>query len=196
MFTPPTKAYAATIFDVDGTLADSMPLHYQGFLHAFREMGASIHFDEDLFYSLGGKGLKEVVALLNEQNGSHVDPEKVFVLKNAYLEAHHSDIQPVAEVVAFARARKEEGQPVAVASGGHREEVLRTLHVIGLEGFFDAVVTRTDVTHGKPHPETYLRAAELLGVAPADCLVFEDAETGAQSARAAGMDVVMVRTRV
>jgi HAD superfamily hydrolase (TIGR01509 family) len=195
MFTVPPGSFEGYIFDCDGTLADTMPVHYNGFLHAFGKHGAPFHFDEEDFYSWGGVALREVVERLNRKHGASVDPDAIFETKNAYMEAHAMDARPVEPVVAFARQVAAERKPVAVASGGHRDEVLRTLRAIGVEDLFPVVVTRSEVTHGKPHPETYLRAAEQLGVAPERCLVFEDATPGVESARAAGMEVVFVETR-
>lgn len=195
MFSLPTKTYAATIFDCDGTLVDSMPLHYRGFLHAFAELGYAVNFAEDDFYNWGGVPLAGVVRRLNEQQGLAMDPTAVEPLKNAFVHQHHHEVQAVDPVVAYARSQKALGQPVGVASGGHRGEVLRSLEVIGMAKFFPVIVTRDDVTNGKPHPETYLQAAKRLGAKARDCLVFEDAESGRQAAIAAGMDVVMVDTR-
>jgi HAD superfamily hydrolase (TIGR01509 family) len=82
--------------------------------------------------------------------------------------------------------------PMAVASGGHRDLVERTLRELGIEGFFDAVVTSEDYVRGKPAPDPFLKAADLLRVAPERCLVFEDTATGEEAARAAGMACVLV----
>lgn len=194
MFTVPDRPFAAYIFDCDGTLADSMPLHYRSWLHAFEELRAPFHFDEDLFYSQGGMGFAQVVDVLNRMHGTRLDAREAARLKEAWMAEHLHHVEPIEPVLAFAREAART-HPVAVASGSPREPLFETLRAIGAKDLFPVVVSRDDVEHGKPAPDTFLLAAERLGVKPADCCVFEDTELGLTAAHAAGMTGVLVESR-
>ena len=191
----PAGEFAAYIFDLDGTLIDTMPLHYRAWDAAMRSAGLSVKLDEDLFYSLGGVPTVRVAELIGQHYKMQIDPQKVFHQKETLfleLQADARLIQPVAE---FAR-QAERTHPLAIASGGTRDIVNRSLELAGLTSLFRAVVTADDVVHGKPAPDMFLLAARLLGVEPTKCLVFEDAEPGIKGALAAGMQVVRVPSRV
>jgi beta-phosphoglucomutase family hydrolase len=191
----PAGEFAAYIFDLDGTLIDTMPLHYRAWDAAMRSAGLAVKLDEDLFYSLGGVPTVRVAELIGQHYKMQIDPQKVFHQKETLfleLQADARLIQPVAE---FAR-QAERTHPLAIASGGTRDIVNRSLELAGLTSLFRAVVTADDVVHGKPAPDMFLLAARLLGVEPTKCLVFEDAEPGIKGALAAGMQVVRVPSRV
>jgi beta-phosphoglucomutase family hydrolase len=191
----PAGEFAGYIFDLDGTLIDTMPLHYRAWDAAMRSAGLTGKLDEDLFYSLGGVPTVRVAELIGQHYKMEIDPQKVFHEKEALfleLQADARLIQPVAE---FAR-QAERTHPLAIASGGTRDIVNRSLELAGLASLFRVVVTADDVVHGKPAPDMFLLAARLLGVEPAKCLVFEDAEPGIKGALAAGMQVVRVPSRV
>lgn len=184
-----THAY---IFDCDGTLADSMPLHYRAWKHAFDTNGAKFDFTWELFYSMAGVGMHDSVVQLNERYGDSLDPDKIVHEQNEFLTKEHAGIQPIPQVVELAKELKAEGYPIAVASGGDRHQVLGTLHYCGIDQLFDAIVTKQDVQHSKPAPDGFLKAAELLGVDPTKCVVFEDSKLGLAAAEAAGMRWVYV----
>ncbi len=186
----PGRPFEAFIFDCDGTLVDSMPLHHRAWRAAFQAHGASFDFDWDLFMLRAGMGLHDTVRELNEQFGQSLDPISVVQTQGREYDALLPEVQLIEPVVEFARQRR--GQPMAVASGGQRRSVLLTLELTQLRDWFQHVICRDDVEQGKPHPESFLRCAELLGVAPERCLVFEDAEPGIDAARAAGMGWVAV----
>ena len=191
----PPGEFAGYIFDLDGTLIDTMPLHYRAWDAAMRSAGLAVKLDEDLFYSLGGVPTLRVAELIGEHYGIPVDAQRVFHEKETLfleLQADAQLIQPVAE---FAR-RAALTHPMAIASGGTRDIVKRSLELAGIESLFKAVVTADDVVHGKPAPDMFLLAAKLLGVEPTRCLVFEDAVPGIKAALAAGMQVVRVPSRV
>jgi HAD superfamily hydrolase (TIGR01509 family) len=189
IFTAPTKDYDGYIFDCDGTLADSMPMHYRAWREAVTEFGSKI--SEELFYSLGGVPTTKIVELLNERDGTTMDPVVVATRKeNLYL-GLIAGIEPIAEVVEFAQKVKRRAK-VAVASGGELPVVRRTLAAIGLEGFFPVIVSSEQVDRGKPFPDMFLEAAKRMEVRPERCLVLEDSEAGFQAATAAGMDYVVV----
>ena len=185
----PERDFDAYIFDCDGTLADTMGLHYDAWKMALEPHGADL--PEDLYYSWGGRPTREIVEALNEMQGLFMDPEAMTHHKEGLYHSLLPEVRAIEPVVAF--ARKMHGKkPLAVASGGGRKAVTATLEGLGLIQLFDAIVTSEDYVNGKPSPDPYLEAAKRLGVAPVGCLVFEDTEIGRQSAHAAGMECVLV----
>lgn len=187
--TLPTKDYAGYIFDCDGTLADTMPLHYRAWIRALNERGAD--FPEDLFYQWGGKPTMKIVEELNEMFGYALTPEEVTKIKEKYYLEIIGETLPIDHVVAFAKSKFGRA-PLAVASGGHREIVIAALDALKISDLFEVIVGAEDYENGKPAPDPFLIAAEKIGVPPGDCLVFEDTENGAKAAQAAGMDYVLV----
>ncbi len=181
----------AIIFDLDGTLADTMPAHYVAWRKILDPVG--IPFPEDVFYGFGGVPTKKILQILSDRHGVPLDPIRLTEEKEAAFEAHIHTTLAIPEVLAVARANLGK-KPMAIATGGYRKVVARTLEVLGITGWFGAVVTVEDVTHPKPHPETFALAAQKLGVDPHRCLAYEDADPGIASARAAGMTVIDVRT--
>lgn len=194
--TIPPGDFAGYIFDLDGTLVDTMPLHYRAWDTALRQAGLDEPLDEDLFYSLGGVPTLRVAELMAQNYGLTIDPHAVLEQKEALFSQSQPSAPLIAPVVAFAEliART---HPVAIASGGPRAIVRRTLELSGLARLFPhhVVITPEDVTQGKPAPDMFLLAAQRMGVAPRLCLVFEDAEPGIRAAEAAGMRWVRVPSR-
>lgn len=191
-FEPLTREYGGYIFDCDGTLADSMVVHHRAWLSALAEHGASFDFHWELFTSRAGMTLPNTVRELNAQFGLSLDPVGVTNSQRREYERFLPTVQPIAEVVELAK-RVAATHPVSVASGGERQIVLRTLELIGLSPIFSVVVAAEDVIHGKPAPDMFLLAAEQMGVAPGECVVFEDSVLGLEAAKRAGMASVLVR---
>jgi len=191
----PAGDFAAYIFDLDGTLIDTMPLHYRAWDVAMRNAGLKVKLDEDLFYSLGGVPTVRVAELIGKHYGMTVDAQRVFHEKEALFLELQADARLIKPVADFAR-NAAPTHPMAIASGGTRDIVQRSLELAGIEPLFKVVVTADDVVHGKPAPDMFLLAARLLGVEPTQCLVFEDAEPGIKGALAAGMKVVRVPSRI
>lgn len=179
----------ALIFDLDGTLADTMPIHYIAWKNAAATYG--IDFTTELFSQLAGIPLYPTVEKLNQMFGKNIDPKEMGDIKEAEFEKNMHltpEIKPVTDLV-----RQWHGKlPMAVGTGGSRRLSLKTLGIIGLQGYFDILVTSEDVSNFKPHPDTFVRCAELMGVDPVDCEVFEDGILGFQAAKTAGMMVVDV----
>lgn len=185
----PEGDFRAYLFDLDGTVADTMPQHFVAWTATLADHGAAM--SEELFYEWGGVPPLKVVSLLNERFGYTLDPETVMADKEARFLEGINDVQPIASVLAHIVAQH--GRiPLAIVSGSPRANVERTLKVLGLTDRFDITVCAEDYTNGKPHPEPFLKAAELLHVEPRQCLVFEDADAGIASAKAAGMQWVRV----
>ena len=191
----PAGDFAGYIFDLDGTLVDTMPLHYRAWNRAMQHAGLQGELSEDLFYSLGGVPTRQVAALLAKHYGLTIDVEKVFHQKEALFLELRSEMKLIDAVVAFARQAVAQRVPVSVASGGPRDIVRHTLELMKIADLFPVVVTPEDVAHGKPAPDMFLLAARKMGVAPGKCLVFEDAAPGIQAAEAAGMKWVHVESR-
>jgi beta-phosphoglucomutase family hydrolase len=185
----PEHPFKAYIFDCDGTIADTMPLHFRAWTRALEELGGC--FPEELFYSWGGKPTYVIIEQLNEKFGTALDPVPSAELKESYFEALIPEVLPIEPVVALVK-QFHGTAPMAVASGGHREIVIKTLEALKLMPYFETIVGMEDVERGKPSPDPFLEAARRLGVNPEDCLVFEDSPTGIEAARAAGMQYVFV----
>lgn len=179
----------AAIFDCDGTLADTMPLHYGAWRATLDRYGHPEIFPEDQFYAWGGVPPKAILERLNALHGLTLDAPKVAHEKEELFYELIPNVGPIPEVVE--EARRLRGQcPLAVASGGTRFVVERTLELLGIRDWFQAVSTADDVVHGKPDPDVFLHAAGLLRVLPARCVVYEDAPPGIEAARRAGMRAV------
>jgi HAD superfamily hydrolase (TIGR01509 family) len=178
------------IFDCDGTLTDSMPVHYISWHRVLARRG--VVFEEDRFYALAGVPTDKIIALLSAEQGIALDALAVAREKEAdFLETVHlvGPIEPVIRVVQQQHRRRK----LAVASGGWQSVVRRQLETIGILDRFDAIVCAEDTERHKPEPDCFLEAARRLGVAPELCCVYEDSDLGIEAARRAGMQWVDVR---
>jgi HAD superfamily hydrolase (TIGR01509 family) len=189
----PPGDFAAYIFDLDGTLIDSMPLHYRAWNEILHGVGLREPLDEVLFYSLGGMPTLRVAESLRDKYGLAFDAAKMGHKKEeAYLRLI-SEVEPIEPVVEFLRSVADT-HPCAVVTGGTPATALPGLDAAGIRELFDVIVTPCDVPpgRGKPAPDMFLLAAAKMGVPAEQCLVFEDGEPGIRGARAAGMQVVRV----
>jgi len=185
----PAGPFRAYLFDCDGTIADSMPLHYLAWKQALGEHGCD--FPEDVFYRWGGMPVHEIISTLNQKHRLAMPVEEVAVRKeNLYYESlpRLTAVPEVLEVIEASHG----SVPFAVVSGSTRESVTASLLSLNLLDKFDALVCAGDYRRSKPHPEAFLLAAERLGVAPESCLVFEDTAMGIEAATAAEMASVKV----
>jgi HAD superfamily hydrolase (TIGR01509 family) len=180
----PEGSFKAYLFDCDGTIADSMPLHYRAWKQALGEWNCE--FEEGLFYSWGGMPVAKIIVTLNEKHGLNMPVKAVARRKESLYYELLPELKPVAGVLEHIEA-KPGGIPFAVVSGSTRESVTTSLVALNLLDRFDTMVCAGEYTKGKPDPEALLLAAARLGAVPGDCLVFEDAEMGIQAAKAAGM---------
>jgi len=186
----PDREFDAYIFDCDGTLADTMPLHYRAWKRLAEEHGGA--FPEALFYELGGKPTDQILQVLREDHGLDLgEVGAAGVRKEGYFLEMIGQVKPVGPVLEFAR-RWYGRKPLAVASGGSRVNVEKTLDAIDCRRLFDAVVCVEDCARPKPFPDPFLEAARLLKKPANRCLVFEDSPVGLKAAEAAGMQWVWV----
>jgi len=191
----PDRDFEGYIFDCDGTLVDSMPLHYRAWTASFEHHGAPWKWTEDEFYANAGVPDRVTTMELNERYGANIDPDSVHDWKVEWYSQHLSSLQPVKAVADLAKKYAEKGKHISVASGSDLSIVEPSLEVIGLRDLFDIVITPALVERGKPAPDMFLLAAEQMGVAPEHCLVFEDGQAGIDAATAAGMASVFVSSR-
>lgn len=185
----PDYSFRAYLFDCDGTIADSMPLHFLAWNRALARHNCP--FPEELFYAWGGRPVPEIIAQLNRDHGLKMNVNEVAREKeDLYLELL-PQVTAVPDVLA--EIHRMHGKiPFAVVSGSPRDSVVKTLNALGILDLFETLVCAGEYTHGKPSPEPFLMAAERLNVPPRDCLVFEDADLGIQAAAAAGMQSVKI----
>ena len=189
----PAPGYKALIFDLDGTLVDSMPAHFKAWSQALADQGEPGVFPEDIFYAMGGRPTRDIVEIINGEKGLHLNHDAVALSKKRHYLKVLDTVELVEEVASFARENRGK-VPMAVASGGSRVVVEKTLQSVGISDWFDEVVSSDEVENGKPAPDIFLETALRLGVAPEDCVVFEDGRAGIAAARSAGMEVVVVPT--
>jgi len=178
------------VFDCDGTLADTMPLHWRAWQMVSERY--KFHFTEKRFYELGGVPARDILKMLAEEQGVSLDHIAVSHEKeNSYL-LTLPEVEPIHAVVEIARANH--GKiPMAVASGGTQDIIVMVLEHLKIRHLFDAVVTSEMVKNQKPAPDIFLEAARLIGVEPKHCRAYEDTDLGMRAIRAAGMDAVDVR---
>lgn len=196
--TLPERVYKGYIFDLDGTLVDSMPTHYRAWRMALKENGAPHEaFLWDEFIAHGGMAAPDIVADLNSTYSLNMTPTVVATRKREIydhlLETEQLPVIP--ETMELVQRLKAAGIPYAIGTGSIITGARATLRSAGVEELFPIIVTPDDVApgRGKPEPDIFLLAAERMGVQPGECVVFEDAHPGICAAIAAGMDYVEVR---
>lgn len=191
-WTPPSGTQAL-IFDCDGTLADTMPVHFRAWTAMLEPHGLA--FPEAQFFALAGMPSTRIIDRLAGEQGIVVSAADVSAMvadkEHRYLSMLH-EVQPVPVVLQIA-SRHRGISPMAVASGGEGWVVRRTLEVIGALDWFDTIVGSEDTELHKPEPDVFLEAARRLGAEPAGCVVFEDSDLGMEAARRAGMHGVDIR---
>jgi len=185
----PPGEFDAYIFDCDGTIANSMPLHFAAWCEELSRHG--VDFSEQLFYDWAGIPVEDIIRRLNSMHNLKLEPKVLAQSKEVHFKKLLPKLEPIASVVQQIHLHHGK-KPLAVASGSHRETVITTLKSLGLLEKFDILVGAEDYKNGKPAPDAFLKAAAQMGVKPERCLVFEDAKLGIQAAEAAGMKWVFV----
>ena len=183
--------YEAYLYDCDGTLASTMTPHKAAWVQEIKNHGFDL--SPSLIDELAGMPAIQTVEVMNQRFGWGLDPAHVAKSKEQlFLSQYVHLARPIPLIVDHLKSMAALGKKIAVVSGGRTKVVLQTLQILGVSDLVHVVICAEDVKIGKPHPEPFLLAAEKLGVAPSQCLVFEDAEFGIQSAKAAGMDWIRV----
>jgi beta-phosphoglucomutase family hydrolase len=179
------------IFDLDGTLADPMPSHYEAWSVILDRYG--LEMSEDRFYALGGWPTQRVADLLIGESGRELDAQRISIEKESLFAETLHLVQPIEHTTSV--ARKHRGSiPLAVATGATRDICELILKQLDIHDWFDAIVSADEVARHKPNPDVFLEAARRLGVEPKDCVVYEDTDPGLEAARRAGMAHIDVRT--
>jgi beta-phosphoglucomutase family hydrolase len=178
------------VFDCDGTLADTMPLHWRAWQMITQRH--NLHFPQDRFYAYGGVPSRDILKLLAQEQGRSLDHIAVAHEKEETYLKTLSQVEPVHAVVEI--AKENFGKiPMAVASGGTQKIIVQVLEHLKIRHLFNAVVTSEMVVNQKPAPDIFLEAAKRIGVEPKFCRAYEDTDLGMQAIRSAGMDAVDVR---
>jgi len=178
------------IFDIDGTICDTMPVHYIAWRETAAEQG--IDFTTELFLEVTGIPALQTSEYLKDKFNADFDVVEFTRLKEERFEQNMHKAKPIEPVIKIIRENKGK-LPMACGTGGSQYLAWKTLEIAGVKDCFEHVVAAEDVINHKPFPDTFLKAAELIGVQPSDCEVFEDGELGLQAAATAGMMCVDVK---
>jgi len=188
-----SPAIRGLIFDCDGTLVDSMPIHHACWHETFVHFGESC--PSDFLPPFNGMPSRMIIAEFNARFGRSIDVDAFTAEKDRRADRLLRNVQPITEVTSI--VEDYHGRlPMAVASGGKKRSVMRSLNAVGLTRYFNAIVTADDPVDPKPEPGIFIAAARMIGVPPEDCLVFEDGDLGIIAAQRAGMTVIDVREYV
>ncbi|MGC9354736.1 MAG: beta-phosphoglucomutase family hydrolase, partial [Mariniphaga sp.] len=183
----------ALIFDLDGTLSNSLPVH----MATWNKVGETygFKFDPQIMLEMTGRATIEFARHIVEYYGLSVDPEEIVKLKQKSFRDSAQLLEPVDEIITI--VKEYHGKlPMAVGTGASRKSTEVQLNELGIARYFDVIVTADDVIRHKPNPDTFLKCAELMGVAPEKCQVFEDGVLGIEAAKKAGMMVTDVRPHI
>jgi beta-phosphoglucomutase family hydrolase len=179
------------IFDCDGTLADTMPLHYIAWSETLGKHG--IEFSENRFYAMAGQPTVHIIEILLQEQGKTGDANQIADEKEIGFLNVLDQVEPIQSVVDVAKKFRD-SKPMGVGSGSNIAVVEKVLTHIGLDNFFDAIVGAEDTPNPKPAPDVFLEVAKRIGVGPSSCCVYEDADLGLEAARRGGMTVFDIRT--
>jgi beta-phosphoglucomutase family hydrolase len=181
----------ALIFDLDGTLLDSMPIHYEAWKEICRDR-LNYDFTEEFFYNHAGVSSEKIFEEIKDRIGKDFDPHQYAKDKEAFYETKLHKltlVQPVFDIVLQYHGKL----PMSIGTGSPREGSWKAIRTMGLDKYFDILVSKEDVIHPKPAPDTFLRCAEIMQVNPSTCQVFEDGDPGLKAAQSAGMIATDIR---
>jgi len=180
----------ALIFDLDGTLVDSMPLHFEAWKEVCLMKG--LKFSEDEFYSLAGVPSDRIFEIINERHGTDFNPQADSKLKEETYLKKIDKLKPVQPVLDLAKAHHGK-MPMSIGTGSPGQHSWEAVKVLGLDKYFEILISKNDVQKGKPDPETFLKCAKAMNMEPQFCQVFEDGDPGLQAAKTAGMIATDIR---
>lgn len=180
----------ALIFDLDGTLSDSLPVHVATWNDVGEKYGFT--FDPQIVMEMTGRPTLEFAERIVRQYNLDADPHEIVRFKQQSFWDKAHLLRPVEEVVEIMK-RMHGKLPMAVGTGASRRSAEVQLDTLGLKNYFDVVVAADDVDRHKPHPDTFLKCAALMGIEPGYCQVFEDGDLGIEAAKKAGMMVTDIR---
>lgn len=183
----------ALIFDCDGTLVDSMPLHMKAWEHAFDQFEET--YDKDFLFALKGMKETEIIDAYNKKFRTSIDPIKIVNTKHDYFIQHINEVQPIKPIVDIAESYYG-NLPLAVVSGSIKDIVHSELKVVNILDLFDIILTADDPYKPKPDPDIFIAAAKGLRIEAEDCLVFEDGDPGLEAASKAGMKSIDIRNYI
>ena len=178
------------IFDCDGTLVDSMPLHMKAWQEAFKQFNE--RYDKDFLFSLKGMKETEIIELYNRKFRTSINPVEIVTAKHEYFIRHIADVKPIKPVVDVVKSYYNK-LPLAVVFGSVKEIVHSELNVIGIHDLFNVILTADDPFKPKPDPEIFFAAASRMKIMPENCIVFEDGDPGLEAAIKAGMQTIDIR---
>lgn len=179
------------IFDLDGTIADTMPIHIEAWIEMGNKYGAQL--TAEMINTYAGSPTSKVIQILNDEYGWQMEVEEGASLKSELFSTKLDKIdrifplEPIWEIAERYKGIK----PLCIGTGSGRANAHKTIRLMGADGFFDYVVTATDVQNHKPHPETFMLSAQKFNVAPERCLVFEDGQLGIVAAIDGGMNALL-----
>jgi beta-phosphoglucomutase len=189
-----TSAQQAFVFDMDGTIVDNMAFHTDSWLAFFERRGQGLDADAFFRATAGRQGGEIIRSYLGEQLSADEVAALIHEKESVYRELYAPHLKAVDGFDELVAQAKSNGVKLSVGTAAPPANVAFTLDGLGLRGHFDAIVGASDVARGKPHPDVFLKAAELCGVAPEHCIVFEDAPLGVEAARRAGMRCIVLTT--
>jgi HAD superfamily hydrolase (TIGR01509 family) len=185
----PDRDFKAFLFDFDGTVADTMPMHLAAWNHALSFYGLTLTLDQH--HGWAGRPTREIIRLLSETHKRDLPTDEILENKETIYMKSLTGVKAIVPVLDIIEASF--GKiPMAIVSGSRRKQVETTLKQIGLTKYFGHLVCAEDYVNGKPAPDCFLAAAAFFKVEPKDCLVFEDGILGIKAAEAAGMEVLRV----
>jgi len=171
------------IFDFDGVLVNTMPLHFAAYSQALEEIGVPL--DRDQFYRQAGMTGREQITFFCRKAGVDADVEAVYRRKTSIAKDHFELVEPIPCNIEFFRVLKDAGFPVAIASGSSKPSILPVVKRYDIPA--EIIISCEDVEKGKPHPDLFLEAAKQMNLPPDNCVVVEDSDVGVEAARAGGM---------
>lgn len=184
----------AVIFDLDGTILDNNPFHLSSWKEYLKQIGREMT-DEEFNEKLNGRTNRDVVKYLY---GNDLSDEEIWKHTNEkealYRQMYKPHITPVAGLTEMLEILHKQNTPMAIATSGIKVNIEFMFENVPIRKYFKAVIDSSYITHGKPHPEIFMKTAEVLKIDPVECLVFEDAVVGIKSAQSAGMKVIAVAT--